>query len=171
MTDAAAARLARLVSQKTEAELRAVLPAGRVAPTGTAPADVLLIKGVAGAQDVSLGTALAGEDGEAAHKALSALGWDTSSFAICTREGETVVLGPESLAVVVEAVDPDLVLALDGVAAADVGTALGIETLRAGEPVRVAGRIVLAIDGLEASLVDEDGKLRVWRQLKSVRRG
>lgn len=161
--------LAGVVSRKAAAELVAALPAGEVVLAGSAPADVFLVKGVASPADLSQGTALAGADGEAARKALAALGWDVSVFALCVRQGEQA-LESESLALAMEAVDPDLVVALDDVAAAAVAEALGIASLHFGDPVRVAGRLVLAVDGLEASLSDDARKRRVWAQLKNVQR-
>ncbi|MBN2405620.1 MAG: hypothetical protein JXE06_08570 [Coriobacteriia bacterium] len=157
------------MSRKTAAESSTALPGMRVAAYGSAPAEVVLLKGEAGAADLSAGRVLAGEDAEAAHKALSALGWDASVFAICSRQPDGA-LSPDSIKLMVEAVDPDLVVALDDVAAVDLAEAFGLNGLGFGKPERVAGRVILAVDGLEASLSDEKRKRRVWSQLKSIRR-
>ncbi len=161
--------LSDAVSRKTAAELATALPDMRVAAYGSAPAEVLLLKGEAGAADLPAGRVLAGEDAEAARKALSALGWDAPVFAVCTRQPDGP-LSPDSIRLMVEAVDPDLVVALDDGAAVDLAQALGLAGLGFGNPVRVAGRVILAVDGLEASLSDEQRKRRVWSQLKSIRR-
>lgn len=168
MSAESASALARAVSRKAAAELADVLPRSRVSPSGSAPADVLVLKGDADPLDIEKGSALAGEDGEALCKALDALGWGGPPYALCLRDADPA-LSAESLALVVEAVDPDLVIALDGHAASDIAAALGV-TLIAGEPAHVRGRLVLAIDDFVASLGDEVKKRRVWSQLKSVRR-
>ena len=38
-----------------------------------------------------------------------------------------------------------------------------------GVPAHVRGRVLLAVDGLEASLADEARKKRVWEQFRGLR--
>ena len=170
MSDEGRGILAEKIARKAAAEIAAAWPGSVVAPSGCAPADVLLVKGEASEGDLATGLALGGQDGEAARKALSALGWSAEPFAVCTRPGD-MTLAAASLVSLIEAVDPDLIVAVDRIASIDVATALGIEQLEFGTVLRVAGRSVLAIDGLEASLSDEDRKRRVWSQLKGIQRG
>jgi len=161
--------LGELVVRKAAAELAGVVPEGRVAPAGSGPADVFVVKGIAGAEDIATGKTLGGADGEALRKALDALGWEQAYYAICA-EQEDVSLSADALALAIEAVDPDLVLALDVVAARYVADALKIDALDLGESRIVAGRSVCAVDDLSASLTDEARKRRVWSQLKAISR-
>ena len=166
-------RIAQNDVAKARAELAradALLPSSEaVAGCGDLFATVLLVKGEPGPEDERAGTAMAGPDGEAAAKALGALGLDSESvFCACSRpvEGGDPDAVVDRLAWIVEAVDPDVAIALDADAADDLARAVGIAELRFGEPLRRHGRAVLAVDGLEASLGDEARKARVWEQLK-----
>ena len=88
---------------------------------------------------------------------------------MCTRvAGTTDDTRSQRIRMLVEAVDPSVVIALDMVAAVDLAAALEIDPLCAGVPRAWGGRTVLAVEGLEASLVDDDLKRRVWRQLKAL---
>ncbi len=165
--------LDRLYRAKALAELAA---ADRLAPgsdavrSGGDPfAEVFLVKGEPGPAEVSGGAALSGPDGEAARKALGALGFDPDSiFASVARPGAGIepALLRERLVMQVEAVDPWVVLALDVVAAAEVSAAFNLGGLAFGRPVFAGGRQFVAVDGLEASLADPGAKRRVWQQLQ-----
>lgn len=142
---------------------------GAVRGQGDELADVLLAKGEPGPDDLDAGRALAGADGEAAGKALDALGIAPARFAFCTRSTDL----PESARLertrlMVEAVDPRIIIALDPLAAGDVLNAYGCKPVPAGTLTRVQGRAFVALEGLEASLSDEALKRRVWRQLKAL---
>lgn len=136
--------------------------------------NLALVKGSPSEVDIAAGVVLAGDDGEAARRALEALGvaW-TEVFATCSRPSAEA--SGEQRAVrlrrQIEAVDPLAVVALDAEAAADLVEATGAGTLVAGKLVRWAGRTLLAVDGLEASLTDPRRKARVWSQLRSLREG
>jgi len=130
-------------------------------------ADVLLVKGEPGPGDLDAGRALAGADGEAAGKALDALGMPRARFAFCTRTMDLPEPARlERTRLMVEAVDPRIIIAVDPLAAEDVLNAYGCEPVSAGTLTRVRGRAFVALEGLEASLSDEALKRRVWRQLK-----
>jgi hypothetical protein len=66
----------------------------------------------------------------------------------------------------IETVDPELIIAVDAEAAADIAEAFGIAPLPFGTVVPVLGRRIVACDGLEASLTDPARKKRVWSQLR-----
>jgi hypothetical protein len=122
---------------------------------------VLLLKGEPGEADVASGEALAGGDGDAARAALDALDVETESvLAVVTRPSREAdpVLAAARVARYLEAADPALVVALDEVAQDDLQRAIGLKLLPFGEPAVVAGRTLLAVDGLEASLADEARK-------------
>ena len=168
--------LRRAYQAKARAELAAAdrLLGGRVPVTGSGDplGRVLLIKGAPGPDDTAAGSALAGADGAAAAKALQALGLDPASvWRTCSRPGPgDAAARARRLELAVEAVDPALVLALDADASQDLSAALGLTPLRAGRPEIVRGRVLGAVDGLEASLTSEAAKARVWRQMKAVAR-
>jgi len=143
-----------------------------VAPSGALLAEVAAVKGLAGPAEATGGAALTGPDGEALRKALEALGWDPASiFATLSRvePGMAAERRSDRLRIQIEAVDPRLVLALDAEAAADVAEAFGIAEPGFGESVRILGRRIVAVDGLEASLSDPARKRRVWEQLKAAK--
>lgn len=166
-------RLDALYRAKARAEIDAAERTGAggtsVRPSGDELAEIVLVKGEPGPGDLEGGYALAGADGEAADKALDALGAPAGRFAFCTRvagvDGEA---RSHRIRMLLEAVDPSVVLALDMLAASDLEKALGIGPIVAGTPLGWRGRTVLAVEGLEASLSDEGLKRCVWRQLKAL---
>lgn len=169
-------RLGEAFEAKARAELAAAdaLAPGSdvVAWSGTLLPHVALVKGAPGPAEASGGAALSGPDGEAAAKALVALGWPEDSW-FATLSRPDLDLEPERLVarlkLVLEAVDPIVIVALDPVAAGDVASALGCDGLApAGAPVIVAGRRVIAVEGFEASLADESRKRVIWAQLKQA---
>jgi hypothetical protein len=129
------------------------------------------VKGVPGEADRSAGAALAGADGAAAHKALGALGVAGPVYSICSRPGAAVT--PECAArrvrLIIEALDPSLVIALDRDAADDVSEGFGVAGLVFGEPACVFGRTLLAVDDLEESLQGAR-KREVWQQFRGLQR-
>ena len=182
------ARLAGLYEAKARAELAEAFALAREAAGPALPAfrgrpaaAVLLVKGIAGPEDAAAGRALAGADWDAARKALGALGLPADDLlGVVTRTGPEEGGKPNAGAVgrgfgdlvwlrqVVEACDPGWVIALDEAAAADVARAAGLERLALGRPQGSAGRVWLAVDGLEESLSDPVRKRRVWAQLKKL---
>lgn len=170
-TAAEALRVDALYREKVRAEIaaaEALAPGGpAVSSGGDELADVLLLKGEPGTGERAHGRALAGDDGVAIGKALDALGLPEERFAACTRVGSAGAEGRgHRLQLLVEAVDPAVIIALDAVAADDVSAALGGPPLSAGTPMQVQGRTVLALDDFEGSLGDEERKRCAWRQLK-----
>jgi len=139
---------------------------------GALIAEVAVVKGLPGPAEASGGAALSGADGAAAVKALSALGYaEGDLFFTLSRPqpGAISASGAARLRAQIEAVDPSLVLALDGEAAADVSAAFGIDQPAWGSGVVVLGRRIVAVDGLEASLTNPARKRRVGEQLKAAR--
>lgn len=170
---AESARLDGVFREKARAEITVAEQAAGGMPAvrahGDELAEVLLLKGEPGPGDIEGGYALAGPDGDAAEKALDALGLPAARFALCTRVPDVDLEDRAArIRTVVEAVDPLYVIALDPLAAEDLAVAVGIDPPVAGTPVTWRGRTVVAIDGLEASLSDDALKRRVWRQLKAL---
>lgn len=172
-TKLGAAALRSLHEARVQAELAdadALLPGSDSSPsTGAHFADIAVVKGLPGPAEASGKPAMSGADGDAACKALGALGWDSESiFFLLSRPGvDTDPVGRAArLRLQVESVDPEFVLAVDAEAAADIAAAFGIDGMGFGEVLRVGGRRFAACDGLEASLGDPARKRRVWTQLK-----
>ena len=174
-----AANLRSLHTARVIAELAAsnelVPGADAVATRGAVFAQIAVVKGLPGPAEATGGPAMSGPDGDAALKALAALGWDSGDVFFTLSRPVAVGAGAriaERLRLQIESVDPELIVAVDAEAAADVAAALGCERVAFGEIVVVDGRRVLACDGLEASLMDTKRKQRVWSQLKpAVPRG
>lgn len=168
---AEAERIDALYRAKAHAEITEALDAGSaVAWSGDVLADVLLVKGEPGADDVRAGSALAGADGDAINKALDALEASPARFAICSRalDGEGGDRA-RTLRLVAEAVDPRVIVALDADAATDVAAAFAIEVPAFGVPVTVGGRTVLAIEDFAGSLGEEALKRAAWAQLRALK--
>jgi hypothetical protein len=169
-----AARLARLYAAKVKAELKRADEAlgvpVRVSGAGEMLASVVLVKGVPDAAERAARRALAGPDGEAAGKALEALGFEAGdSWAVVSRPADAPAPAhARRLELIVEAVDPRLVIALDDEAAEDLAAAFGLGALPAGQPVTARGRTLGAVGGLAASLGDAAAKARVWVRFKAV---
>jgi hypothetical protein len=170
------AEVRAMFEERARAELAAADAAApgsdRVAWRGALLAEVAVVKGLPGPAEVSGNAALAGPDGEAAIKALEALGWsaDAVFFTLSRPEpGLAPELRGDRLRLQLEAVDPALVLALDSEAAQDVALAFGIQLPGLGSAVRVFGRRIVAVDGLEASLSDQKRKARVWAQMQAAK--
>lgn len=142
-----------------------------VASDGDRFATLMFVKGDPGPAEIAGGPALSGPDGDAARKALKAMGFDpTSLFATVARPeaGIDQELLAKRLRLQIEAIDPYGVVALDRVAAGVLTAATGVLKLPMGRPVSWMGRSLLAVDGLESSLADETAKRRVWNQLKAL---
>lgn len=182
---AAIAAVRGLYALKSAEELRlahVALPAADTVPdTGDPDAAVLLVKGHPGPAEASGLPVMSGPDGVAAARALEALGFDPASiFWMLSRpvaaggQSETPSTGcsaavSERVRLVIEAVDPFAVVALDPTAAVDVAAAFALEPLSPGRSVRVLGRTILALGGLEASLNDPAQKRRVWDQFRALK--
>lgn len=142
-----------------------------VAWSGSLLPDVVLLKGLPGPAEASGGAALSGADGEAAAKALERLGHAPDAlFSALTRPDPAIDQEARGARVraLVEAVGAGLVIALDPEAAVDLAAAFGLRSLSPGREHRAAGRRLVALDGLEASLSDEKLKAKVWRQLQAA---
>ncbi|MCE5191793.1 MAG: hypothetical protein LLG08_08560 [Actinomycetia bacterium] len=167
--DIAAVCAAKARAELAAADKRVDAPirwSGSVFPT------VVLVKGEPGPAELAGGSALSGADGEAATKALEALGvagptWSTVSRPRTPGDATSVGL---RLREQICAVDPAVVIALDSTARDDVVAAFGLSVLPFGEPIAVLGVVLLAVDGLEQSLTDEARKRTVWKQLQGLTR-
>lgn len=170
-----AAQLRALHEARALAELSAadalVPGSDAVAWRGALMASVVVVKGLPGPAEASGKPALSGADGDAVQKALAALGHDPATvFYTLTRpvSGSDERHRIARLRLQLEAVDPELVVAVDADALADLATALGFQVPKFGIAITAGGRRIVACDGLEASLSDSKHKLRVWAQLKAA---
>jgi hypothetical protein len=143
-----AARLARLYAAKAKAELKRADEAFgapvRIGGAGQMLASVVLVKGSPDAAERASRRALTGPVGEAAGKALEALGFEAGDWwAVVSRPSDAPASGrARRLELIVEA----------------------------GQPVIVRGRTLGAIGGLAASLADPAAKALVWSRFKTVAR-
>lgn len=174
---------AKAVSELAAADVL-VPGSAAIAGSGALFAAVVLLKGNPGEEDRAAGRALAGADGEAADKVLVALGLDPdATWRMCTRvpsdggcdAGADAGAGDAAadararrVELAVEAVDPDLVIALDLEAGEDLARAFGLPRLEPGRPRPVRGRTIGAVSGLADSLADPRAKARVWAELRRV---
>ncbi len=177
--DAAFAARAEHIRAEHEARARAELAAAdRCAPgsdvvplSGALIAEVALVKGLPGPAEASGGGAVTGADGEAADRALDALGWSTGAvFRTVSRPEPSIEPAARAarLRGQLEAVDAGTIIALDRVAADDLAEAFDIEPLAFGIVVQAGGRRLVAVDGLEEALGDEGRKRRVWQQFRAA---
>lgn len=164
--------LMSLHEAKARAELvaaDALLPAADIVPwSGAVFAEVALVKGLPGPAEAAHQPALSGADGEAAMKALVALGYDRDSvFSTLSRpvEGDDDAIA-RRVRLQIEAVGAHVVFALDDVAARDVAAAFDAAPLRVGKVTYAAGRRLVAVPGFEASLSEPRAKRTVWEAMK-----
>jgi len=178
MVDSQNINLAGLYAEKIRAELEEVEREfsdwNFCASNGNVFATVLLVKGQAGPAEQCGDPALSGPDGHAAAKALRALGFaENSEYRTMSRplgDNAPSALIHSRLMWQIQIIDPPVVIALDGCAAADVAGALDAAPLPTGVPVETHGRTIFALQGLEDSLCDERSKRIVWEQMKQLSR-
>ncbi len=148
----------------------ALLPGSdAVAYRGALLAQVALVKGLPGPAEAAGGAALSGPDGEAALKALEALGWNPAEvFFTLSRpvSGGDAERRARRLRAQLEAVDPRVVVALDAEAAEDLARAFGVDPPRPGTPIAAMGRRLVAVESFEASLASDRLKRAAWTQMK-----
>lgn len=146
--------------------------ADAVASSGALLPGVVLVKGLPGPGEAAGQPVLTGSEGEAAYKALEALGWDESEIA-CVIARPDPALDPdccsERLRVAVEALDPRVVVALDSEAAHVLAAAFGAAPLDPGSATVAAGRRLVWVGEFERSLRDEGLKRTVWQCFQAAR--
>jgi hypothetical protein len=121
--------------------------------------------------EVVAGEPLLGQAGEAVGKAAAAFGVAADSlFVVASRPADGIPPEARSrrLALLIEAADPAVVIALDGDAASDLADACRLEHLEPGRPVRVHGRAVGTVGEFSVSLGDRPAKARVWAAMKAI---
>lgn len=140
---------------------------------GALGAPVMLLKGEPNEEERAEKAALAGEVGDAALAALAALGWrDDEIFRALSRPepGLDPARCADRLRLMIEAIDPRVIVVLDARAAEDAGRALGVAMRAAGGPVTAGGRTIVVLDDFEASLADPRRKRAAWRRLQAAAR-
>lgn len=148
--------------------------------------EVVLLKGEPGPAEEAGGQLLSGPDGTALQAALDRLGYPADAWAALSAfvargsraargaggaegAGQWASAAPAELAFAMEALDPELAIALDEAAARALQEAWGLERpLAPGEIARVRGRRVLSLGGFEKALADMPGKRTMWARLKLV---
>ncbi|MDY4040859.1 MAG: hypothetical protein SOY67_01950 [Collinsella sp.] len=185
MSISAAERKQALAEAAIE-QMRALEARGvRVSGSGFSP--IVLVKGELNEAEAGGAPVLSGADGDALRSALTAIGWAPEDFC-----GLSCVLGsgdgtgahageamsPELFREVLEALDPEAVVLLDGAAAelmreayADALAAVddfNAALLTPGIVVSVLARRTLALGGFEAALADAHQKQVAWAYLKQL---
>lgn len=132
------------------------------------PAAVLLLKGVPGPAEACGGAAFSGADGEAAAKAMEALGYGPHELAwvfLRTDSSRRV----ERLRLEVETIDPAVVVCLDRKASEAFSASIGESLAAPGAHDTSVGRRVVVLEGFESLLDDPAEKRAAWRTLKLAR--
>ena len=107
---------------------------------------------------------------DAVTKAAEALGAGAAVFTLLSRpvHGMDAESAARRLRLVLEAVDPPAVVALDPLAATDLAGAFGTRDLPESHPVRAFGRALGSAGDFAASLDDPVAKTRAWSAMKGV---
>ncbi|GEM_PF-171195 len=154
---------------KTRMELE-MLAARGVVVCGNAFSSVLIVKGELSADELAGGPLLAGPDGDALRKSLTALGYapeDWAGLSALAADAKTP-LTPGLFRTAVAALGPATVLICDDVAAATFCAAYAIQPLEPGVVTDVLGMRVLHLGGFAAGLADPQRKQWAWACLKRV---
>ena len=169
-----AAMLAHDELQRRLQDVRRIEQMG-FATTGSAYPQVVLLKGALSPLEASTGAILSGADGTALTAALDKLGYPTGERAgvsTCVRpagDEAWAPADPRDLAWVLEALDPELVIATDDAAATAVAAAWGLAQAPApGEVAWVRCRRLIALGGFADALGDMQAKQVMWARLKRV---
>jgi hypothetical protein len=169
-----ASALARIYEAKARAELDDAESIGGVPARGWRGEPLGRLAFVVSAMapdEVATGEPLLGQTGEAADKAAAAFGVATGDlFVVASRPAADIPADARDrrLALLLEAADPEVVIALDGDAASDLAGACGCERLEPGRPVRLHGRVMGFVGEFAASLGDRPAKARVWAAMKAI---
>ncbi len=109
-------------------------------------------------------------------KSLSAFGYGADAFVQATTlpldraaEGGDIPLDAQALFLLVEAVDPLMIICTDGEAAEALGAAYRAD-LQADSATRVFGRPAVLFSKLDSLMDSDAGKQRAWKLLKSLPR-
>jgi hypothetical protein len=149
--------------------------------TGNPLALALCIKGDKGAAEAAGGPPLSGADGAALAKAADTLGWGSDGWCGLLLAGASAgadgadAIDASTLALIIEIVDPQVVVALDESARQALILAYAKSEpalrgqLKAGAQARVLGRTLASVPDFEGALADPERKQRAWQQLKAAR--
>ncbi|MDR0459312.1 MAG: hypothetical protein LBG68_02460 [Coriobacteriales bacterium] len=181
----------QLLAEQYQTGMKSGLQPFKAYLAGSPGADVLLIKGLAGAAELAGKAVLSGKDGKALQAALTSLGWGTDNWcAIICSPPDYPILSAGQLHQLIEILDPLLIITLDASArqktqdalvessnsrqTADQAALLSLTTTpaawRAGAEIYLMGRHLLALDDFESSLENNSSKQRVWAELKQIAR-
>jgi len=137
---------------------------------------VLLVKGERGAAEEAGGPPFSGADGEALSSALERLGWGANNWCgLLLAPLGRPALAEEGLLLLIETLDPTVVVVSDGAARkafceAYAGRDGAGMTLEAFGETTIQGRRHVCVGEFEQGLASEDAKQRAWLQLKKLDR-
>lgn len=142
-------------------------------------AHLVAVKGVMGLAEESGQSPFFGPDGEAFEQALVTLGCGRNAWCgIALELRDKEVLSAGELRLLIETIDPLMLVALDQRAAEQVQMSFGRELLpeipEPGQKTRLLGRTFVYVNGFESALASEpldggEAKHRVWRELKALK--
>ncbi len=135
------------------------------------------VEGDAGQPALVLSTRRLGETAlNAVDKSLAAFGYGDGAFIQattlpldCAAEGGDIALDPQALFLLVEAVDPLMIVCTDAEATEALAAAYRTE-LRADSAARVFGRPSALFSKLDSLMESDAGKQKAWMLLKSLPR-
>lgn len=141
-------------------------------------ARVLVVKGIPGTAELAGKPPFFGADGQALEAAFSSLGLGTNAWCgVVSRLPKKKALSAGELRMIIETIDPLLLVALDRDAAVLMQESFGKELMpdipRPGIKTMVLGRTYVVVDGFETALVSEskdkgESKRRVWKELSVI---
>ena len=142
-------------------------------------AQIIVIKGDSDKGHSPEHAAFFGKDGEALEAAFFALGFEKNCWCgISLHAAEKKELSPGEVRLLIETVDPQIILALDTAAMSILVNSYGTEMLpqipKPGVKTRLLGRSLVYVNDFEAGLASktkEDGEARhrVWKELKALK--
>jgi hypothetical protein len=142
---------------------------------GNRQASILVLKGARGTAEQGGSPPFFGADGAALTSAFEALGWGANGWCgILLEPLGLPMLDAQQVRLLVEYIDPLVVVALDAAAAAVLAGGFEHELfgkkLKMGKKTGVLGRLFLAIDDFESALNNPERKQMVWAQLKVLKK-
>ncbi|MCL2136322.1 MAG: hypothetical protein FWH40_02175 [Coriobacteriia bacterium] len=168
---------------------------------GQAASDIVLVKGICGPIELAGGPPFSGPDSAAVSAALASLGWGEDNWCgVLTQPSHQAKLSDEELRLIIEVIDPQLIIGMDQAAGISIAAALSYQgpeglyadkgegqannqqaeikfddnkpprAINAGEPIQYFNRQILVLSGFEAALSDDLAKQKVWAQLKTIKR-
>jgi len=135
--------------------------------SGNLLCQVACVKGIPSRDEIAGAPVCSGTDGEALGKAFPALGYPEGELPAFVA---AYACDEQQLRLIIEVLDPELVVAVDQTAGRALAAAFKMPLLAAGAPRTHMGRRFLVVHDFQGSLASMETKRRAWAQLKAARR-